>query len=718
MAIIKHVPSQNARYSDVVDYLTKQHDEETGKPILDEFGCMIDREEFLIAGINCTPDDFAEKCFMDSLRFRANQKPSDVKTHQYIISFDPSDREKGLTLEAAMKEGMRFAKKNFPGHRILVAAHPDGVNGSGNIHVHITISSLRFEDREPDAEYMRLNEKGKVKSSEYKAGCKHQDTAKLRVYLFDQVQDYCRENGYTVCEGKSKKKVTDKEYKAKKSGQEKLDRVNEERRQNGQKIVQTNFVSKKDDLRMAIDDAIANTDNWDDFTERLRTHYTRQVETNPQNPKIPYKEKQAMWAEYKACNDGFWDWYKFKGGEIRNALSDAYNRIKYQNELSWKARNRKNFFGTRLIAAKKLRDSGGDQREGIRVKISSLRERQYKLNIYKDTYNTYADAAALALKNNMESEARLCLDKMKELRDLQKGIWADGFLKDVASHSLIGGRAKSMINWMTMQESDLSQAKTTIKKVREKVRYIEGAAAHPQYRVEPFPIDVKITRGVISFKHPDYEHWTRGKTLGSEYEIEALKRKMKQDKEIDDLQKRKQEEHFIIKEWKKEEEIRRREVAEQQRHIFKYLEGQEREKAKNYWETYVVPTGTNSFLESLDFWKYEDPEFYKDQLQAHEEMTAWAEAVGGWDRMLVECMMMEYVGHEPATESDILYELERQFPDSDLIPQYRAKVLAEQQLGSSLDDLISRADTTSTARPAGKGWTGAEDNDGGFSGER
>ena len=38
MAILKHIKSRNANYSDAIDYLLFQHDESTGKKIKDEMG--------------------------------------------------------------------------------------------------------------------------------------------------------------------------------------------------------------------------------------------------------------------------------------------------------------------------------------------------------------------------------------------------------------------------------------------------------------------------------------------------------------------------------------------------------------------------------------------------------------------------------------------------------------------------------------------------------
>lgn len=36
MAIIKHIKSRNANYSDALEYLLFQHNEKTGKPVLDD----------------------------------------------------------------------------------------------------------------------------------------------------------------------------------------------------------------------------------------------------------------------------------------------------------------------------------------------------------------------------------------------------------------------------------------------------------------------------------------------------------------------------------------------------------------------------------------------------------------------------------------------------------------------------------------------------------
>lgn len=46
MAILKHIKSRNANYSNAIDYLLFQHDESTGKKIKDEMGRSLLRDEF------------------------------------------------------------------------------------------------------------------------------------------------------------------------------------------------------------------------------------------------------------------------------------------------------------------------------------------------------------------------------------------------------------------------------------------------------------------------------------------------------------------------------------------------------------------------------------------------------------------------------------------------------------------------------------------------
>ena len=147
MATLKHINSKNADYGAAEQYLLFEHDEFTMKPVLDETGRLIPREDYRLSTLNCGGEDFAVACMRANLRYGKNQRREDVKSHHYIISFDPRDGpDNGLTVDRAQALGEQFCKEHFPGHQALVCTHPDGHNHSGNIHVHIVINSLRIEE--------------------------------------------------------------------------------------------------------------------------------------------------------------------------------------------------------------------------------------------------------------------------------------------------------------------------------------------------------------------------------------------------------------------------------------------------------------------------------------------------------------------------------------------------------------------------------------------
>ena len=62
MAILKHIASKNSDYGEAQRYLLFRHDAYTGKPILDENGEMIPREECYLNGLNCNLFTFDLEC--------------------------------------------------------------------------------------------------------------------------------------------------------------------------------------------------------------------------------------------------------------------------------------------------------------------------------------------------------------------------------------------------------------------------------------------------------------------------------------------------------------------------------------------------------------------------------------------------------------------------------------------------------------------------------
>ena len=264
MATFKHISSKNADYGAAEQYLTFEHDEFTMKPTLDENGRLVPREDYRLATLNCGDEDFAVACMRSNLRYGKNQKREDVKSHHYIISFDPRDgTDNGLTVDKAQSLGEEFCKEHFPGHQAIVCTHPDGHNHSGNIHVHIVINSLRIE-AVPLLPYMD-------RPADTKCGMKHRCTDAAMEYFKSEVMEMChRENLYQIdlLHG-SKNRVTEREYWAQKKGQLALDKENADREATGQPTKPTKFETDKAKLRRTIRQALSQATSFDEFSSLL-----------------------------------------------------------------------------------------------------------------------------------------------------------------------------------------------------------------------------------------------------------------------------------------------------------------------------------------------------------------------------------------------------------------------------------------------------------------
>ena len=264
MATFKHISSKNADYGAAEQYLTFEHDEFTMKPTLDGNGRLIPRDDYRISSLNCGGEDFAIACMRSNLKYGKNQKREDVKSHHYIISFDPRDaQDNGLTVDKAQELGERYCKEHFPGHQALICTHPDGHNHSGNIHVHIVINSLRIEEV-PLLPYMD-------RPADTKAGCKHRCTDAAMEYFKAEVMEMChRENLYQIdLLNGSKNRVTDREYWAQKKGQAALDKQNAPMIAGGITPRQTKFETNKEKLRQTIGQALATAASFDEFSSLL-----------------------------------------------------------------------------------------------------------------------------------------------------------------------------------------------------------------------------------------------------------------------------------------------------------------------------------------------------------------------------------------------------------------------------------------------------------------
>ena len=268
MATLKHIASKNSDYSAAETYLVYQHDEFSGKKILDEQSRPKLRESYILDTLECGEASFAMACLLANRKYDKNNHPDDIKSHQYIISFDPRDAaENGLTMEKAQALGLNFCKENFPGHPAIVCTHPDGHNHSGNIHVHIVIGSIRTREVERKP-YMQ-------KPRDWLEGMKHSSTAQTMRHLRVEVMELCEGAGLYQIDllNGSKERVSEAEYWARRRGQLKLDRENAALTAAGQPPQQKKFETVKDTLRKQISSVLYRTTSFEDFSDKLMQQY-------------------------------------------------------------------------------------------------------------------------------------------------------------------------------------------------------------------------------------------------------------------------------------------------------------------------------------------------------------------------------------------------------------------------------------------------------------
>ena len=264
MATLKHIASKNSDYTAIEAYLVYQHDEFSGKVILDEQGRPMLRDSYLIDTLECGDYSFATACLLANRKYNKNNHPEDIKSHQYIISFDPRDvTENGLTMEKAQALGLQFCKDNFPGHPAIVCTHPDGHNSAGNIHVHIVIGSLRVRtvERQPFMD----------KPCDWEAGKKHRCTSAMLRHLRVAVMEMCEQadlNQINLLEAQGDH-VSEREYWAQRRGQRRLDHANAKLAAEGQQPTQTVYQTELDKLRKQIYAVLNKTTTFEEFSALL-----------------------------------------------------------------------------------------------------------------------------------------------------------------------------------------------------------------------------------------------------------------------------------------------------------------------------------------------------------------------------------------------------------------------------------------------------------------
>ena len=264
MATLKHIASKNSDYSAIEAYLIYQHDAFTGKQLLDEQGRPMLRDSYILDTLECGDFSFATACLLANRKYNKNNHPDDIKSHQYIISFDPRDAaDNGLTMEKAQALGLKFCEENLPGHPAIVCTHPDGHNHSGNIHVHIVIGSIRTREVERKP-YMQ-------KPRDWREGMKHSSTAQTMRHLRVAVMEMCEHadlHQINLLEAQGDR-ISEREYWARRRWQQCLDHANARLLAEGKAPKQTVYQTELETLRRQIDSVLKKATTFDEFSALL-----------------------------------------------------------------------------------------------------------------------------------------------------------------------------------------------------------------------------------------------------------------------------------------------------------------------------------------------------------------------------------------------------------------------------------------------------------------
>ena len=265
MATIKHLAIKNRSYAFPLRYLTYQYDEHTNKPILDENKHMVLRDEYLIDAIGVlSPSTFQAECESWNSQCKKNISDNEIKLHHYIISFDPKDKENGLTPEKAQAIGMEIAEKYFAGCQALVCTHPDGHNKSGNIHIHIVVNSVRKETIEKPDFIERENE--------CKAGSKFRNSKLFLNSIRTGVMAICERENLNQVDllNAAEEKISEREYRKQQREQKKLDTQNVEMESEGIVPAKKIYQTEKDKIRKAVKRVMHQATDAEEFKKLLK----------------------------------------------------------------------------------------------------------------------------------------------------------------------------------------------------------------------------------------------------------------------------------------------------------------------------------------------------------------------------------------------------------------------------------------------------------------
>ena len=479
MATFKHISSKNADYGAAEQYLTFEHDEFTMKPTLDGNGRLVLRDDYRISSLNCGDEDFAIACMRSNLKYGKNQKREDVKSHHYIISFDPRDApDNGLTVDRAQALGEQFCKEHFPGHQALVCTHPDGHNHSGNIHVHIVINSLRIAEV-PLLPYME-------RPADTREGCKHRCTDAAMEYFKAEVMEMChRENLYQIdlLHG-SKNRITEREYWAKRKGQAALDKGNASQAATGEPPKQTKFETDKEKLRRTIRAVLSSAVSFEDFSGKLLQQGVTVKESRGRLSYLTPDRTKPITA--RKLGDDFdraaiLEALTINAQNAARAAEKTLPRQEYPHSIKDRLqRNRAAINAPKQDGVQRMVDIAAKKAEGKGkgyekwATLHNLKQMAATVSIYEESGFSSPEeleaalAAASAELNSVHAELKAVESTLREKKDLQKQLLAYIKTKPARDGLKAQKTEKARKNYREQHESDFMIAEAATRYFKSK----------------------------------------------------------------------------------------------------------------------------------------------------------------------------------------------------------------------------------------------------------
>ena len=242
--------------------------DEHGRLLIDETGEYIPREEYYLEGIGCSPFAFAIHAKQLARQYGKNRDPGEVYLQHFIVTFSPKDREKFLLDgELAQQLTREWVRQCFPGYMGIIGTHTDGHFGSGSIHCHVYLCSIRWRE-EPSMlrEPLRTpaGHKFAYSFSQYREAQMRLGSLFRRESLEDL--DF---------RTRAPRWISNGEFWARLRGQEVLNRRNGQLRSAGELPEKAEFVTEKERIRQEAAVAAERSQQIKngDRSDRIRTYY-------------------------------------------------------------------------------------------------------------------------------------------------------------------------------------------------------------------------------------------------------------------------------------------------------------------------------------------------------------------------------------------------------------------------------------------------------------